>query len=296
MKKALVILLVLLSVSRAFSQDFRGLTFGLLPHNALVEAGVENGVFLLSHSYQLSDTLSLQKFGRYGQPEFGTRYSLAVKVKDGYVIPAALAEPWSSDENFARYQGKYKPVSYRIESRQLADTVSVELYAGQFPPFQPLGVNDYVFVADSTSFGGDGFPLDRECGEKRGWCVWYTIPAPVERIDSIGTVSTVTTQSNLKFTAGETFYEVTVPNMNDTILGGIYVVPCQSAIGVLTFKLAGIITKKDEQWGVSTPFVDAPSEDELFPVEAGIMEVPAPVEDAGVQENQSGRKNKRNHR
>lgn len=263
MKKTIILLFAVLSSVNLISQNLSGLTINL-PHNFFVEKGIENGAFIISHSYQLCDTANSQRFGRYGNPEFGSNYSIAIKVKGGYVIPKAVLTPWLFDNNFSRYQDNYKPVSYKVGYRNLSDSVKKELYNDGFPGVQNLNGAEYCLVKDTSSFHGDGFMPDVEGGAKEGWCVWYVAASSTESFDSLGLITTMTLRHDMEITPDVNHYEIEAPNTVDTFIGGIYLVPVQTSIGVLSFKLSGIITKEGGVWQIFTPFVDYNMGDELF--------------------------------
>ena len=69
---------------------------------------------------------------------------------------------------------------------------------------------------------------------------------------------------DMEITPDVNHYEIEAPNTVDTFIGGIYLVPVQTSIGVLSFKLSGIITKEGGVWQIFTPFVDYNMGDELF--------------------------------
>lgn len=266
MKKiAFVILTAALAIS-ALAQDFRSLALSL-PRNVLVSSGVDGGVFMMSHSYQLKDTVSAQLFGRYGNTEFGGTFGPAIKVQGGYVVHESVIEPWKYDENYTRYRDNYVPVTYKVGCREFAENGQTVAIEGQIPEHQMLGASKYCIVKDSSLFEGKGFTVDVATGKKEGWCVWYTTPTVVESIDSLGKVTVLTTMKELTVSADQSRYEVEVPHTDANILGGIFVVPKQTAIGELSFLLAGIMVKGEEGWVIETPFLAFNPGDELSPVE-----------------------------
>lgn len=297
MKKTIILLFAVLSSVNLISQNLNGLTFNL-PHNIFVEKGIENGAFIISHSYQLCDTASSQRFGRYGNPEFGSNYSIAIKVKGGYIIPKAVLTPWLFDDNFSRYQDNYKPVSYKIKYKNLSDSVKQELNNDVFSSIQKINGVDFCLVKDTSSFNGDGFMPDVEGGVKEGWCVWYVASSSAESFDSLGLITTITLRHDMEITPDVNHYEIETPNTVDTFIGGIYLVPVQTSIGVMSLKLSGIITKEGDVWQILTPFVDYNIGDELFLVSSQnevISSEPVLSEDNGDTSNQPSRR-RRNRR
>lgn len=265
MKNVLIICICVLCSISTFAQDFKSLTFNL-PSNTLVEMGVSEGAFLMSHSYQLCDTTTLQKFGRYGSDVFGYKSGLAIKVKGGYLLPNIVVTPWDFDENYTKYKGKYTPVSYQIKSKSFSDSTAVNINDGAMPTYQVLAGTDFCFVNDSTSFDGMGFSPSITEGEKSGWCIWYAADKEIENIDSLVTISTISVKYDLTVKSDKNTYEISEPKTDGKLIGGIFVVPTKSSIGCLTFELVGIISNTDSKWNIVTPFFEFKSGDELSPV------------------------------
>lgn len=291
MKKHTITFVFMLCVLLAKAQDFTGLNFKL-SNNAIVETGVKDGVFVFAHSYQLMDTATMQRFGRYGNKEFGKTMTIAVKIKNGYIVSEAAVAPWEYDDNYAKYKGLYKPVSYKIESRQIADTIGVEMYDGIMPNHKILQGTNINYVEDSISFGGEGFDIDNEYGIKNGWCVWYTTTSNANCVDSLTTISTMTNKHDMTVEIEKKRYSIDAPNTEATVLGGIYVIPVQQSVGLVNFKLSGIMVKEGEKWNIITPFVEFNASEELSPVEISKNQVNE--EETNIETgNKKGRKSSR---
>lgn len=264
MKYRLLILFLTISITSS-AQDVLSL-MRLNLSNALVEQAVEDGCFFLSHSYQLCDTMTMQKFGRYGSDIFGNKTGLAIKIKGGYLIPNTVVSPWDFDENYNKYKRKYAPVSYQIKLKSFSDSTAVSVYDGVMPTYQALAGTDFCFVADSTTFDGEGFSLCNTEGEKNGWCIWYISDKVTDSLDSLVTISTISVKFDLTVKSDENTYEISAPKTGGKLIGGIFVVPMKSSIGCLTFELVGIISNTDSKWNIVTPFFEFKSGDELSPV------------------------------
>lgn len=57
--------------------------------------------------------------------------------------------------------------------------------------------------------------------------------------------------------------ESVLPPKDKNILGGIFIVPSVTGVGVVKFLLCGIITEKEDKWNVSFPFVGIKENDGL---------------------------------
>lgn len=264
MKYRLLILFLTISITSS-AQDVLSL-MRLNLSNALVEQAVEDGCFFLSHSYQLCDTMTMQKFDRYGSDIFGNKTGLAIKIKGGYLIPNTVVSPWDFDENYNKYKRKYAPVSYQIKLKSFSDSTAVSVYDGVMPTYQALAGTDFCFVADSTTFDGEGFSPCNTEGEKNGWCIWYISDKVADSLDSLVTISTISVKYDLTVKSDNNTYEISAPKTDKELIGGIFVVPVKSSIGCLNFELVGIISNTDSKWNMVTPFFEFKSGDELSPV------------------------------
>lgn len=293
MKKIVFAFISVICCISAYSQDFKSLAFNL-PNNTLVEMGVKDGAFLISHSYQICDTTTKQKFGRYGSDIFGLNCGLAIKVRGGYVIPKDIVTPWDYDENFAKYKDKYMPLTYKIETKNFTDTSSVCIYNDAKPPYKQLAGTDFCFVADSTSFGGDGFYPCTSDGNKNGWCIWYTTKNRyIDNLDSLAIISMMSSKYELSIKSDENKYAVEAPKTDNKVIGGIFVVPTSSSIGCLTFEVVGIMSLIDSKWNIIAPFLDFKIGEELSLV-AETTEIVKTIEDEVADQKDATDSKKKN--
>ena len=265
-----VLLLFLLLPSFAFAQ-FNASMFST-SNQQLVEDAIQDGIVIWRQSYQLEDTAMNQRFGRYGEAEFGKSYSLAVKVGGGLYLFGQAMRPWESDGNFARYRETHKPVLYKTYYRCLSDSVEHEIVI-DYARAESCGENNLFFLRDSTTFSGNGFTVDGSEGTKKGWLVWVTSDVNLENSDSTTTADYVIYRHEQTIVADSSRYAITPPATGKPMWGGIYVVPEQTAIGQLTFRLCGIISKEGDGWqliipskGTSQLAVSSDAQDELTPV------------------------------
>ena len=137
MKKAFITLAAALPLTIA-AQFFSS------PNQQLIKDAVDGGIIVVEQSYQLEDTVSGQRFGRFGNKEFGKSYTLAVLTDSGYCLAPAALRPWDSDPNFEKYSKTHKPVLYKTAWRHFNDSVFSELDADLAAA---VALNDgYAFV------------------------------------------------------------------------------------------------------------------------------------------------------
>lgn len=218
----------------------------------MIKDAIYGGLIVIEQSYQLEDTTTHQRFGRYGNAEFGKSYSLAVKLKDGLCVTDNAVHPWAYDENYARYRESYKPVLYKTRYRELSDSLMCDILLMSDIP-ECLGGSHLYFVRDSIMLQGKGFQTDCSKGKRDGWIVWVTSTIGMELCDSAVTSNYTIYKQEFELTSNSIEYAVNPPQTDKQIWGGIYVVPVQNGVGQLLFKLVGVLIKKEDGWMMTLP-------------------------------------------
>ena len=259
-----------------------------------VEDAVKDGLFIVNQKYCLVDD-SLRHFGSDNRDYFGQTISLGVKANDGYIVDLRASAPQKFDPNFNAYADRYTARIKKTEYCMIGDTL-----------FKPLSysetetdtlVAERIFYQKNNVFENKGFMVDNANGDKSGWLVWVLSDDKEYSLQIV--------RGNLKFIASSTEYSIekVITPENKTIVGGVFVVPQNTAIGQVTFKLAGVIGKNAEQWfvvripgntGLSsvaadlTPLNEVPSEHgaSVGPASEGLT----PIED---NSDRTGKKKKR---
>lgn len=235
-------------------QLYAQINLGKFGSDAFIDEAVRRGLFISCQSYQICDNRTGELFGLNGEAEFGIGYSLGIKVPGGYYLSDQAVRPWLYDKNFAKYQNKYKPVFYQAKYTELGEQVQYDSL--DYSLANITAVTDSVLYRfASSTFNGKGFILDTEEGQKDGWAVWIVLSKD----------STMSTNANLTFISlKETinvkkerlFMEILPPKTFHQLVGGIYVVAEYSSIGVVEFKLCGIImTDGGDAWNLYFPFI-----------------------------------------
>lgn len=239
MKKILAIYILMLPLSMT-AQIY------MSSNQQLVEQAVKNGIVIVRQSYQLEDTVSHQRYGRYGNEEFGKTYSLGIKVDGGIVLDKKAFRPWVYDQNFTRYQASHRPVNIKTEIRELNDSV---FSVAKFNIDSVSSENPATFLPDSLTFAGNGFEPSSYSKPTEGWLVWITSSAEIQYCDSVPISPPMIYRKQIEFNADSTSYPVESPQTASKVWGGIFVVPEQTQIGQLTFKLAGtLIDDSNDGW------------------------------------------------
>lgn len=245
--------LVLLSVPAAHAQA--RLTGGLRTSagGRLVESAVSSAIVLVTHSYCLKDNNTGALYGLQGAPEFGTGYGLGIKVKGGIILPDAVVRPWDFNSKFAKYKNDYTPVSYITQCAA----------PGQPEPVDSLTINlkraialvdSAAYSVPSPTFGDNALALYTGEEDMEGWVVWFTFEGDTTDLTTSKLRLFLFTQKVESPERGKGYAPV-APDTQNTIMGGMFVVPVVTAIGTLEFRLAGLLTRHENEWTLSCPFI-----------------------------------------
>ena len=235
-----------------------------------VEQAIKDGIFVIRQTYQLEDTTTQQRFGRYGNEEFGAYSSLAIRTSDGIIADSQLVSPWETDSNFSRYRTSHKPVIAQAYSKELDDSImspitfSIDsLNLGQLR-LAKLCPQDSSFV---------GFDIKKYKSPMEGWVVWLSNDSTISESIGLKKPDFTIFKRTVEFHPDTVSYKIDTPNISKQLWGGIFVVPEQTEIGQITFFLGGVIVREidSNEWILVTPVgqtttVLARQEDELTPL------------------------------
>lgn len=251
MKKGFLLILTFLACNICNAQIFIKST-----EQQFIEDAVKNGLFLAKQSYQICDRETGDLFGFRGNKEFGTEYSVGVKVDGGFLLTDKAVRPWVSDEKFAKYADKYDPIFYQSRYKELKPKAEYDSLDCDLTKQKQLA-DTAVYRFESTTFGKKGFVLDTASGEKQGWIVLVTIDkdADPENADVNYTIY----RNDITVDADNSSVKIDNPNADRKILGGIYLVPAYTGIGVLEFRLCGVVAQSGKGWTIYCPFSDGKS-------------------------------------
>lgn len=266
---------------------------------SIIENAVIEGITIVSQSYQLEDTVTHQKFGRYGKPEFGQGYSVGVKIPGKLILHRSAVEPWNEDPNFERYKKSHMPVRYKRTIRECGDTLITEKIV-QNEHIDDLYRSELFALQDSSINVKQGFQLDTLPGNKNGWLIWVISDNPIEKSDSIHNESLMIYKSELSFNNEQCEVNIKAPSTEKEVWGGIFVTPVQTSVGQITFFLSGIIQYKgNDIWSVISPFMKeaitpiTETLDDLTPIETIKEDVIKENTDKPVTDSKKNKKTKK---
>lgn len=242
-------------------QLYAQINLGKFGSDAFIDEAVRNGLFVSCQSYQICDKETGDLFGLNGKTEFGIEYSLGIKVPGGYCLLDQAVHPWLYDKNFSKYQTKYEPVFYQAKYADLGEQVQYDSL--DYSLTNVTAITDSVLYRfTSSTFDGKGFILDNEEGQKNGWMVWVMQSKDSDMSMDVN-FTFISLKESIDVKKECSFMEVTPPNTYYRLVGGIYIVPEYSSIGVVKFKLCGIMVPHNKDvWNLYFPFIGQEMENE----------------------------------
>lgn len=262
MKRLSIILLLIamvISVSAQLPQEFgrfkRAATIRhSVPEYEMISKIAKDGAFILSQSYQLEDSVG-KFFGLSGNKEFGSENTIAFKVKDGYLIYDLARVPWNYNPRYSKLKKRYTPVLFPSQYSELAPKArydSIDYNNEKLVTIYP----EQIYGMKSDIFFNDGFSVAHHLGESEGFVVWYIFPTEMD-VNATTNLDVIVIPEKINISEDRSKeYQVTLPQLEGTIMGGIFIVPEISSVGRLDFIINGIIIESNEDWKLVCPFTN----------------------------------------
>lgn len=223
-----------------------------------IEDAVMSGLFISEQSFQICDKETGELFGLNGKSEFGKQYSIGIKISNGLLLSDVAVRPWMYDMKYERYKDKYDPVFYQAKFAEMKENAEFDSLAYSMTGMQEL-IDTTFYSFSSETFKGKGFSLDYTKGEKDGWLVWIIADKNAD-ISSMSKLDYSIYRKKLEIDRSKASFDVVHPEEKQNILGGIYVVPYYTEIGIIEFRLCGVMSKSGNGWKIHCPFVGMENE------------------------------------
>ena len=213
----------------------------------MVRTALTDALVLIRQNYVLVNDKQ-EEYGRAGHEYFGRAYGVGLFTDCGLAMPTSAAEPWRTDKAYDKFRSsnEYIPKISLTELR----------HAGQSKyTTASLDATSFVYTRDSMMLYTSSINKDAsihselpEEGEVNGWLVLLTSSGNLET-DETAPVTIDAYKYAITFDKKSILYpiEQTSSMRVKNILGGAFFVPTYST-GQITFKYAGILVMKDENW------------------------------------------------
>ena len=235
-----------------------------------IEDAINGSIVCIEQKYALSDSITGEEFGRNELDYFNFVDYIGFKTDKGIITYSEILTPWENDQAFSKYKGKYKPILKTTILRAINDGDSISSTVPQNFPSLLQYLKGIVLSSDSLS-AMKGLQIDTIAGIKNGWEIWRTRKGNGEKIDS---VSYKCIKQQIEIPTDGSRINIALPDVDNEVLGGIYVTPKVTAPGQLTFYLNGVLTCMDGNWSLIFPFIketthslQVEEKDKLTPIE-----------------------------
>ena len=239
------------------TRDFSSFSLLKSPNQQIIEQVVNSGVFIIKRSYELADSAD-NRYGLSGKKAFGTDYTLAVKVKNGFLVSERTLHPWDYNPLFDQYRSKYTPRLFPTSFSEVAETARYDSITIIEDSLKTLFFG-LLYAQESEHFFGDGFSVGGNVGDNEGWMVWFTKKKGTDFSKStdlnlciIKKRQTIT----LKKDNESYFYQVDPLSTSEEIVGGIFVIPEVISVGHMELKLCGVACRIENGWMLCCPFIN----------------------------------------
>lgn len=224
------------------------------PNQQIIEKIVNSGAFIIKQSYELADSAD-NRYGLAGNKAFGVDYTLAIKVKNGFLITNRTVHPWDYNSTYDQYRGRYTPKMFPTNFSEVANVAKYDSIRLEENSLKSLS-SDLLYLTESEQFFGDGFSFGGQIGKNEGWVIWFTKKKEQE-LDKCTdlSLSIIKKEQTISETNSIYCYPIEPLSTNEEIVGGIFVIPEVMSVGHLELKLCGMICKIANGWVLCCPFV-----------------------------------------
>ena len=224
------------------------------PNQQIIEKVVNSGAFVIKQSYELADSAD-NRYGLAGNKAFGTDYTLAIKVKNGFVVTNRTVHPWDYNSAFDQYRGKYTPKLFQTIFSEVASEARYDSISLDEQSLKSLS-SDLLYLVESEQFFCDGFSFGGQFGKNEGWLIWFTKKKDQNLSKCTDLSLSIVKKEQTISESNSTFcYSIEPLSTNEEIIGGIFVIPEVMSVGHMELKLCGMVCKIDNGWVLCCPFV-----------------------------------------
>lgn len=251
------------------------LNFAFKSNNQQILEDALKGAFVtVIQSYELCDTTTNERFGREGKSYFSQIPFLGIKTTKGLILEKEVITPWQLDDDFSKYEDEYLPILTETTfGARPSDSFMTSTLPSLINSENTKPLKNFICFRDSIN-QTFGLEVDSLSGLKNGWIIWVSLSKDTQN-DSI---KLNPIRKDIEISDDGIPIKIDNPSGEDTIMGGIYIVPKQTKIGQISLFISGILSYSDDEWLINFPFVSSLKKEEkpLTPVnrKEGLNELP----------------------
>ncbi len=235
----------------------------------LIDEALSGAFVKITQSYRLYDTINDEYLGRNGADYFNKVPFLGIKTERGLIVPSTVEQPWTCDEDFNKYQGKYKPIlsesSLSPLNAEPGSTIPIHT------PFTVVDeIDDGISIVNDSTYCDTGLKVDSISGHKNGWFIWLSS----NNFDYVDSIRLTSISEAIEVPDDGKSIDIDPPGLwetAETVYGGIYVTPIQTAIGEVSLYVTGYMVEGNDGWKLIFPFVKTGTKEiMLTPIDNGL--------------------------
>ena len=135
-------------------------------------------------------------------------------------------------------------------------------------------MEDKLYTVTNNRFDYKGLTIKSLSDKNEGWVVW-AVKEKSDNKDGNEKFNYLVYRHELNFEKGKTMYDVNDPKTDNPVVGGVYVLPEVTSIGVISFRLLGVLHSVNNKWKIipivndikrsTAPKADQPPSDDKKP-------------------------------
>lgn len=213
------------------------------PEQSLITTTFNSAYVKASRSYVVRDKESDETYKRDGRNDFNEVQSFGIRIKGGLIVPSTLVRPWEKDTAFVEYRNWYDGVARRFTAEMPNGKVNID---------SNLNIvschNGNMLYMVSLGNDVDGLAVDTTNGNVDGWIIlWMTDNDTATSISSF--------RKEIVLSSGKEIVEIDKPHTSSNIVGGAFVKPVYPSLGVIEFRLCGVVMDGGEKLQIVRPSI-----------------------------------------
>ena len=208
---------------------------------SLISTTFKNSFVNVHRAYVVRDKETGETYKRDGRNDFNEVQSFGIRIKGGLIVPPTIARPWDNDTAFAKYRNWYDGVARGFTAEVPTGKVVIDSNLNIVSCHR--GNLLYIVSLDNDV---DGLAVDTANGTVDGWIILWMA-------DNDTATSVTSFRKEVTLSSDKDIMEIDKPHTSSNIVGGIFVKPVYPSLGVIEFRLCGVVLSKGEKLQIVRP-------------------------------------------